>query len=61
MKTAKHAKHGAKHAKYPRPAGRLRRAVSLVTAVLCLFMAVSAAPIGEAASVSDLQKKLEQI
>ena len=61
MKTAKHAKHGAKHAKYPRPAGRLRRAVSLVTAVLCLFMAVSAAPVGEAASVSDLQKKLEQI
>ena len=55
MKTAKHAKQS--------PLGvRLRRAVSLLTAALCLMVTASAVPeAASATSVSDLQKRLEQI
>ena len=55
MKTAKHAKHS-------RLAERMRRAVCLLTAALCLMVTASAVPeAASAASVSDLQKQLEQI
>ena len=55
MKTAKHAKQS------PLGSG-LRRAVSLLTAALCLMVTASAVPEADSAtSVSDLQKRLEQI
>ena len=52
----------AKHAKRTRLGERLRRTVSLLMAGLCLMTAVSAMPQAfSATSMSDLQKKLEQI
>ncbi len=52
----------AKHAKKSRLGARLRRTVSLLTASLCLMATIgSVPPAVSAASVSDLQKQLEEI
>ena len=52
----------AKHATKSRVGGRLRRTLSLLLAAGCLVVSASVLPqSAQAASVSDLQKRLEQI